>query len=93
MVRTITADERTEYVNEQIARVIDDEDVDADAGDAVVIGNDEDAYVTATITFDPETTTREVARVRRSLPMSFDREISFRGGDTLTLRVESGRSE
>jgi len=93
MVRTTTDADRTEYVNEQIARAIDREDVDADAGDAAVIGNDEDAYVTATITFDPKTTAREVARVRRALPMSFDREISFRGGDTLTLRVEMGRSE
>jgi len=94
MVRSTTDDDaRTEYVNDQIARAIDRHDVDVETYDATTIGSGEDAYVTATIVFDPYTTARDVARVRRSLPMSFDREIDFRGGETLVLRVRLGGSE
>jgi len=87
MVRHTEADDATEYVNDQLDAAIESHDVEADFDGAAVIGNDDDAYVSATVTFDPHTTAREVARVRRSLPMSFDKTIDFRGGDTLILRV------
>ena len=91
MVRTTTeADDRVEYVNKNVDRAIDDHDVEADFDGATVIGTGEDGYVSATITFDPDTTPRDVARVRRSLPMSFDRTIDFRGGDTLMIRIRVG---
>jgi len=90
MVRTTTeADDRAEYVNKNVDRAIDDHDVDADFDGATVIGTGDDEYVSATITFDPDTTARDVARVRRSLPMSFDMSIDFRGGDTLLLRIRA----
>jgi len=90
MVRHTDAADATEYVNDQIDRAVELHDVDpAEVDGAAVIGQGDDAYVVAKITFNPLTTVRDVARVRRSLPMSFDRDIGFRHGDTLTLRVRA----
>lgn len=94
MVRSTTeADARIEYVNDQIDRAIDREGVDAETYDVTPIGSGDDRYLSTSIVFDPYTTARDVARVRRSLPMSFDKEIDFRGGETLVLRVRVGASE
>lgn len=93
MVRTTDADEHAEHMNDLIAKAIDAVDADAEFNDPAVMGTGADAWVTTTVTFDPHATARDVARVRRKLPISFDKEISFNGGDTLTLRVEWGRSD
>jgi hypothetical protein len=89
MTRTTDADERAEYVTEKINSALDSYDVTAEFDGAGIIGSGEDAYIHATVTFDPQTTAEDVAGVRRALPIVFDKEIDFRGSETLALKIQS----
>jgi hypothetical protein len=78
----------TEIVDDKILDVVDSCGVIVQYDSATAIGTGQDAYVTATVVFDPDVTTQEVATFRRSLPMAFDKTIGFCGGDTLKLTVK-----
>jgi len=75
-------------VDEKINCALDKHNVTAEFDGATIIGSGEDAYIHGTVTFDPQTTAQDVWRVRRSLPLTFDKEIDFRGAETLTLTIQ-----
>jgi len=83
------AERRTEYVEEKIEVALDSYDLEADFNGAAVIGSGEDAFVTATIEFDPQTTAEEIMNVRRGLPVTLNKKVVFGGPGTLLLKVTS----
>jgi len=90
MSQTTDAEARTEYVEEKVRVALDGYDVNAEFNGAAVIGSGEDAYVTATVEFDPQTTAEEIMNVRRGLPIALDKEVVFGGPGTLLLKIQIG---
>ena len=87
MEQNNAAQDRTEYVNNEIQKAVDARGGNADFAPVTQIGKGEDAYLTTTITFIQDATAQEVAEVKRSLPMSFDKELRT-DGNTLAISVQ-----
>ena len=82
--------DRTEYVNTRIQDTIDAHGDVAEFEPMAQIGKGDDAYLTTRIVFDNNATAQQVAKVKRSLPMSFDKELRAEGSKlTISVQVQT----
>jgi len=79
MKQNTEAQARTEYVNTRIQDSIAAHGDVAEFKPVAQIGNGDDAYLSTRIVFDNDATAQQVAEVKRSLPMSFDKELRAEG--------------